>query len=116
MKTKTLVLLTLVVAGNLTSPAHADEEITGKIEAIYADPSDVVVQLDHIGNCRPFVVVSGGGFAPSSKFFHIQRSQTNFKELTAGALTAFAAGKTLTFFVNSCVGARNIVSHGRVNN
>jgi hypothetical protein len=116
MRTKTLVTLTLAVAGNLASPAYADVVITGKIEAVYSDPSDVVVQLDHIGDCSPFVVVLGGGPPPSSKFFHIQRAQTNFKELTAVALTAFAAGKTMTFFINSCVGDRNIVSHGRVNN
>ena len=99
-----------------SSPAHADVVITGKIEAVYSDPSDIVVQLDHIGDCSPFVEVLGGGPAPSSKFFHIQRAKTNFKEMTAVVLTALAAGKTLSFFVETCDGDRNIVSHVRVNN
>jgi hypothetical protein len=112
MRTKTLIAVALTIAGSLASPAYADVIVDGKIEAVYADPSDVVIQLDHTGNCKPFVL----GGPPSSKFFHIQRAQTNFKELTALALTALSAGKTVTFFVTSCVGDRNIVGHGRVNN
>jgi hypothetical protein len=118
MRTNTLIAVTLTIAGSLASPAYADVIVGGKIEAVYADPSDVVVQLDHIGDCKPFVVGSPGqpGGAPSSKFFHIQRAQPNFKELTALALTALSAGKTVTFFVTTCVGDRNIVGGGRVNN
>jgi hypothetical protein len=116
MRTKTLVTLTLAIAGSLASPACAQVVIDGKIEAVYADPSDVVVQLDHIGDCRPFVVVGGGGSPPSSKFFHIQRAKTNFKEMTAVVLTALSAGKSLSFFVETCEGDRNIVNHVRVNN
>jgi hypothetical protein len=111
MRTKTLIAVTLTIAGSLASPAYADAIVDGKIEAVYADPSDVVVQLDRIGDCSPFLVPS------NSKFFHIRREQTNFKELTALALTALSAGKTMTFFVTSCdLGGRNIVGHGRVNN
>jgi hypothetical protein len=111
MRTKTLIAVTLTIAGNLASPAYADVIVGGKIEAVYVDPSDVVIQLNHMGDCSPF-----GGPNPSSKFFHFQRAQPNFKELTAVALTALSAGRTMDFFVTSCVGDRNIVGHGRLNN
>jgi hypothetical protein len=111
MRTKTLIVVTLTIAGSLASPAYADVVVGGKIEAVYADPSDFVIQLDHAGDCSSF-----GGPNPSSKFFHFKRAQTNFKELTALALTALSAGKTLTFFVTSCEGGRNIVGHGRADN
>jgi hypothetical protein len=123
MRARTLVSLTLAIAGSLASPAYADVVIDGKIEAVYADPSDVVVQLDQAGDCSKFIVgvtevghVNKHGPKPSSKFFHIQRAKTNFKEMTAVVLTALAAGKTLSFFVETCDGDRNIVSHVRVNN
>jgi hypothetical protein len=111
MRTKTLIAVTLTIAGSLASAAYADVLVGGKIEAVYADPSDVVIQLDQNGDCSPF-----GGPNPSSHFFHIQRAQTNFKELTALMLTALSAGKTVAFFVTSCVADRNIVGHGRANN
>src|ERR1700736_5846814 len=120
MRARTLVALTLAIAGSLASPAYADVVIDGKIEAVYADPSDVVVQLDQAGDCRKFIFIVGvtevgpsikHGPKPSSKFFHIQRAKTNFKEMTAVVLTALAAGKTLSFFVETCDGDRNIVSH-----
>jgi len=81
MRTKTLIAVTLTIAGSLASPAYADVLVGGKIVAVYADPSDVVIQLNHTGDCSPF-----GGPNPSSVFFHFQRAQTNFKELTALAL------------------------------
>ncbi|MET0987060.1 MAG: hypothetical protein ABW034_16815 [Steroidobacteraceae bacterium] len=66
---------------------------------VFADPSDFVIELDTAGSC-------------GSKYFHVQRASANFRELTAVALTAFSVGKRLTFFVASCSGDRNIVSHG----
>jgi hypothetical protein len=96
------LLLACVV--NLSKPACAALTVTsGKIDALYADPSDFVVQLDTAGVC-------------GSKFFHFQRANQNFKELTAIALMAFSTGKNLSLFVDQarCVQDRNIVSHGRV--
>ena len=83
-------------------PATAQVTVTsGKIIAVYGDPSDFVVQLDTNGRC-------------GSNFFHTQRVNANFREMTAVALTAFATGKTMGFFVVSCGGDRNITSHGFV--
>ena len=86
----------------LGGPAVAQPTVTGgKITAIFGDPGDFVVQLDTVGTC-------------GSNFFHIQRANANFKEMTAIALTAFSTGKTMNFFVVSCSGDRNITSHGFV--
>ena len=86
----------------LGGAAHAQPTLTaGKIIAVFGDPGDFVVQLDTNGSC-------------GSSFFHIQRANANFKEMTAIALTAFSTGKTMTFFVVSCAGDRNITSHGYV--
>jgi hypothetical protein len=85
-------------------PKFLDRVTVGKPVAIFADPSDVVVQADTAGLC-------------GSAFFHIQRTHANFKELTAAALTAIATGKFMTFFVERCSGDhRNILSHGAVRN
>ena len=75
----------------------------GTIVNIFADPSDVVVEMNTPGSC-------------GSNYFHIQRTATNFHEMTAVALTAFSGAKTMTFFVQSCTGNRNIVSHGFAGN
>jgi hypothetical protein len=81
--------------------AQAPTVTSGKIIALFGDPGDFVVQLDTNGAC-------------GSNFFHIQRANANFKEMTAIAMTAFSTGKTMGFFVVSCAGNRNITSHGFV--
>ena len=73
----------------------------GRVIHVFADPSDMVVQLDQNGRC-------------GSNYYHVQRTSTNFDEMTAVALTAFSTDKTMTLFVASCSGDRNIVSHGYV--
>jgi hypothetical protein len=88
----------LVLSILLGSPAHALGVKTGKVIAVYADPSDFVVHADVAGDC-------------GSNFYHIQRSRTNFREASAVMLTAFSLGKRLILFVESCNGDRNIVSH-----
>ena len=99
--------LLLLGPSGLIASAHAQVSVSsGKIIAIFGDPDDFVVQLDTNGRC-------------GSDFFHIQRAKAfNFKEMTAIALTAFTTGKTMSFFVVSCVGeipaGRNITSHGFV--
>lgn len=100
MKKNTFIALLLAIVGSFSCAAYADlTVIFGKPVEIYADPSDVVVVLDNAGPC-------------GSKYFHIQRTNTNFKEFNALVLSAFTSGKTLHFFVASCNGDRNILSHG----
>lgn len=70
-----------------------------KIKSIYADPSDVVLELNGNGPC-------------GSSLFHIRRSTTNFQELTALMYTAAATGKDVNLYVAGCEGTRNIVGHG----
>ena len=100
MKKITLVALLLAIVGGFSGSVYAALTVTiGKPLEVFADPSDVVVALDTAGTC-------------GSKYFHIQRANTNFKELAAVVLTAHSSGKTLRLFVASCSGDRNILSHG----
>lgn len=86
----------VIVASAL--PAAA-QDIHGKIKAIYPDPSDYVIELDVAGPC-------------GSKFFHIQRSNTNFREVVATSLTGFSLNKNVTIFTTGiCSADRNISSH-----
>jgi hypothetical protein len=96
-----VVLISCASAILSSSVEAALVAVVGRPVAVYADPSDVVVQLDVAGPC-------------GSNFFHIQRANLNFKELTAAALTAFAAGKRMLFFADPtrCVVNRHVVSHG----
>lgn len=98
LATASTVLASAVIAiALLASTAHAAAK-TGKITAVYADPGDFVVELDTPGDC-------------GSRFYHIQRSRQNFKEVVALFLTAYSAGKRLIVFVESCAGDRNILTH-----
>ena len=91
----------LVLTASWIGTAQALTVTGGKIRNIFADPSDFVVELDSAGSC-------------GSHYFHIQRVNPNFKEMVAISLTAFAAGKSMTFFVASCINGtdRNLVDHG----
>lgn len=86
-------------------PTHTDvgglTATGGRVIHVFADPNDMVIQLDQNGRC-------------GSNYFHVQRTSTNFNEMTAVALTAFSTEKTMTMFVASCSSERNIVSHGYV--
>jgi hypothetical protein len=95
--TLTTAAAIIVSLALLATAAHAAMK-TGKIVAVYADPGDFVVELDTQGDC-------------GSRFFHIQRLRQNFKEVVAVFLTAYAAGKRLVVFVESCAGDRNILTH-----
>lgn len=104
MKKLLIALSLFIIAGYFSSAAYADLKVThGKPIAVFADPSDVVVQLDKKGSC-------------GSDYFHIQRTSVIFKELTAVVLTAFSSGKNLYLFTASCAGDRNILSHGAAMN
>lgn len=94
-----MAVMGMMLAAFLASPAFSAEMKVGRVTAVFADPSDFVVELDVAGEC-------------GSKFYHIQRSRQNFKETVAVFLMAYATGRKLTLFVESCSGDRNILSHG----
>ena len=77
----------------------AQAAVTGKPVILSADPGDFVIQLDVNGPC-------------GSAYFHVQRTNRNFREMVSLALTAYATGSTMTLFQTSCAGDRNIISHG----
>ncbi len=97
--TKSFAAMGVLIVVFLANPALGAGVKIGKVTAVYADPSDFVVELDVAGDC-------------GSKFYHVQRSRLNFKEAVAVFLTAYSTGKTVTLFVESCSGDRNILSHG----
>lgn len=101
MKSLRNMALSMAAAFVIVQPVFAQPTTAGKVVTLYADPGDFVIELDTKGRC-------------GSAFFHVPRSNANFKELTAVALTAFSTGKTMTLFVASCNADRNVLSHGAV--
>jgi hypothetical protein len=104
MKKNILRASLLAIVGSFSSSTYAANQVTtGKPLEVFADPSDVVVGLDKPGPC-------------GSAFFHIQRANENFKELTAVVLTAYASGKSLRLVVDDskCSGTRNVIVVGSV--
>jgi len=102
MKMLSVLAAAVLILGSAASPAYSDiTSVSGHLQTVFADPSDVVVVLDTAGSC--------GGV-----FFIIPRSNLNFKELTAVVLTAFATGNRVQLFVSDCAGDRNVVDHGSV--
>ncbi len=101
MRIISALVLVFVCGIAYVQSVYAQTTTSGKVINLFADPSDVVIELDTNGRCK-------------SAYFHVQRTSTNFKEMTAVAMTAFTTGKTITFFVASCTVDRNIVSHGFV--
>jgi len=101
MLTNRLTAFALLASVLFAAPAHALTVINGKVTATYADPGDFVIEMDTPGNC-------------GSKFFHVQRTRVNFKEMVALGLVAVNGAKRMSMFVESCAGDRNILSHGAV--
>lgn len=87
----------LLVAG----VAHATHEINGvMVSQIYVDPTDVVVLTNTANGC-------------GSNFFHLPRSNANFKEMYAIVFLAFKNQVPINFAVqDSCSGDRIFISHG----
>lgn len=79
--------------------AQAQSVTSGSIVILAADPQDFVVELDRAGAC-------------GSRYFHVQRTSRNFKEMVALSMTAFASSKPMVMFVSGCAGDRNVISHG----
>jgi len=101
LKRNLLATLVLASASILANDAYAMTITTGRALEVFADPSDVVIVLDTPGSC-------------GSSFFHIQRSNPNFKEFAAVALTAVSTKRSMRLFIASCAGDRNVLSHGSV--
>lgn len=101
MKNVLSISLWMAAVFVIIHPVFAQPNTAGKVVSLYADPGDFVIELDARGRC-------------GSAFFQVPRSNANFKELTAVALTAFSTGNTMTLYVSSCNADRNILSHGAV--
>jgi uncharacterized protein YycO len=90
-----------------TSTAYAQSnETSGTVVSVWNDTgSEFVFVLNKNGMC-------------GSPHFHINRSQTNYKEMVAMVLTALATNKTVGVFVTSCrvmYGTnRNVISNGYI--
>jgi hypothetical protein len=101
MKNARSIAVGMAAILTVVQPVLAQPNTAGKIVSLFADPGDFVIELDTRGRC-------------GSAYFHVPRANANFKELTALALTAFSTGKTMTLYVASCSGDRNVLSHGAV--
>ncbi len=99
MRMKKILSALLLTALPVSVHAQTTGWKEGRIVKLWADPSDFVVELESNGPC-------------GSAFFHIQRSATNFEEMSALMMTAAASGRTVNLHVTSCAGDRNIASHG----
>lgn len=95
----------LAAAVLLGSAGAAQAQLTNKIgtvQVVYADPSDVVIQLDVVGPC-------------GSVFYHVRRTNVNFNQVFELARTAIAVNKQLSVFVlPTCQGQRNVLSHAAI--
>jgi len=112
-KTTFLTATALAFAGMLfgASPAHAEvTETVGTVVAIYPDPGNhFVFSLSKPGRC-------------GNVHFHIDRSQSNAKEVIALVLMTYATKEQMGVSVKDCakddrgniLDGRNIISHGWV--
>lgn len=92
---------TLLVAGT----AHATHEVNNiTISRVYIDPTDIVVLTNTPNGC-------------GSNFYHLARSNTNFKEVFAFIFLAYKGQIPINFAVqDSCSGDRIWISHGSMGN
>jgi hypothetical protein len=76
------------------------EEKIVSIVALFADPSDFVIQADANGPC-------------GSALYDFSRANANFDEVVSLAITAFAAEKRISIYMHRshCNGVRNVASH-----
>ena len=90
-----------VILGTVAFPALATHEVNGiLINRVYVDPTDVVVRTNTETGC-------------GSIFFHLPRSNVNFKEMHAYIFRAFREQLPINFAVqDSCNGDRVDISHG----
>lgn len=95
------ILVTGVLLGAVAFPALATHEINGiTINRVYIDPTDVVVLTNTANGC-------------GSTFFHLPRSNQNFKEMHGYIFLAFKNQTQINFAVQDmCNGDRVDISHG----
>lgn len=73
-----------------------------EIESLFVDPTDVVLLFKtQSGPC-------------GSRFYHIKRSDANFKEMYALALVARTSRTKIRVHTASCINDRNMVTHGNL--
>ena len=99
MRKVSLTAFALLACTLFSVPAHSLTVVNGRVTGIYVDPDDFVITMDKSGPC-------------GSGFFHVQRARVNFKEMVAAGLVAVNGAKRMSMFVESCIGDRNILSHG----
>lgn len=87
-----------------TVPLLANEEVNSiTIIRFYVDPSDIVILTDTFNGC-------------GSNFFHLRRSNENFKEMHLHLTRVFERQESINLEVfNGCEGDRRIISHGSRN-
>lgn len=96
-------LVTSVLLTPVAFPALATHEVNGiTINRVYIDQTDVVVLTNTANGC-------------GSSFFHLPRSNQNFKELHGYIFLAFKNRTPINFAVqDTCNGDRVDISHGSV--
>ena len=94
-------VLAMVILGAVAFPALATHEVNGVIiNRVYIDPADVAVLTDTANGC-------------GSTFFHLPRSNQNFKEMFLYIFLAFKNRTPIHFSVQDiCNGDRIDISHG----
>lgn len=103
MKVVARLLVTFISLSSMNLYAALPVWISGKITKVYADPSDIV-----------YIISSANSSPCGTSYYHIRRSNENFKEFYSVILTAFTTGKTAAVYVVECSETRNITSHGAV--
>lgn len=95
-----LRLTTLAVGLALSLPAFATQEYNNiLINRVYVDPTDIVVLTNTANGC-------------GSNFYHLPRSNANFKEVFAFIFLSFKNQVPINFAVqDACNGDRRYVSH-----
>lgn len=90
-----------VMLGTVAFPALATHEVNDVlINRVYVDPTDVVVRTNVENGC-------------GSTFFHLPRSNVNFKEMHGYIFLAFKNQTPINFAVqDTCNGDRVDISHG----
>jgi hypothetical protein len=94
-----ITLLTLIEMATWTDLACAQTPVYGYITHVFADPGDFVIALNKNGSC-------------GSHYFHVRRTNVNFKQMVDLTLTTFDWTGPMVLIVTGCAGTRNIISHG----
>jgi len=103
---KSLKVITLIAV--LFSSTAYSALNSGYVKKLYVDPTNIVIVLNDASG----TAVNG---ECGSNYYHINRTADNFDEFYALVLTAAASQKEVHLEVGSCVGNRNILTHGSVN-